>query len=186
MSSALTALAATAPLAAGWSIHSLWMRRRIVAARRDPLTGLVGREVFERRARKVLAGGPCAVLVIDLDGFKALNDAAGHAAGDAALRMVGERLLLWNRVACGVAARLGGDEFAAAIRSYSHADLRWELERLHTRLCEPVRYEGQPLALGASIGAVWHEGGTAADLSVLLRCADEVMYGAKQTGGGWL
>jgi diguanylate cyclase (GGDEF)-like protein len=181
----LSAAAAAGPLAAGWSVHTLWMRRRIEAARRDPLTGLLGRDAFEQRARRGLAGGgPCAVLVIDLDGFKALNDTAGHAAGDAALHTVGSRLMVWNRGRCGVVARLGGDEFAAALPASGPAELRRELERLHTALCQPVPYEGRPLALGASIGAVWHDGRTPADLAALLRRADEAMYAAKQTGGG--
>ncbi|ADI09741.1 diguanylate cyclase with PAS/PAC sensor [Streptomyces bingchenggensis BCW-1] len=183
--STLHTVAAAGPLAAGWAVHGLWFRRRIEAARRDPLTGLLGRDAFERRARKLLAGGSCAVLIVDLDGFKTLNDSAWHAAGDAALRAVGSRLICWKRVAGGVVARLGGDEFAAAIYVRSLAELRWELGRLHTALCEPVRFEGRPVFVGASIGAYWHPRRTPVDLSTAMRRADEVMYAVKQTGGGW-
>ncbi len=177
--------AAVGPLAAGWAVHGMWVRRRIDAARRDPLTGLPGRAAFEQRARKGLASGARSVaVVIDLDGFKPLNDRFGHAAGDAALRAVGDRLQRWSRSRYGVVGRLGGDEFAAAIPAPDPDRLRGRLEQLHAALCEPVPFEGRLLALGASIGAVWHDGRAPADLGALLRRADEAMYAAKQNGGG--
>ncbi|MEK2475536.1 GGDEF domain-containing protein [Streptomyces noursei] len=181
MSSALTALAAAAPLAAGWSLHSLRLRRRIEAARRDPLTGLPTRAGFEAKARRRLARSAAAVVVIDLDGFKALNDTHGHAAGDAALvhtgRVLADRVRHW-----GLAARLGGDEFALVLPA-STRDVRRQMHFLHVRLVQPFDYEGSALAVGASVGAVVTRPG--ADLSAALRRADEAMYAAKQTGGGW-
>ncbi|MDT3395761.1 GGDEF domain-containing protein [Streptomyces sp. B1866] len=184
---ALHTLAAAAPLAAGWAVHGLWWRRRLAAARRDPLSGLVGRAVFERAACRVLAGRrPVAVLVIDLDGFKQVNDRFGHAAGDAVIRATGERLAQWAD-GLGVAGRLGGDEFAAAVRVDSADALRGELVHLHQWLCSPVpRPDGPPLVVGASIGAYLVPSRAGADLSVALRRADESMYLAKQVKGGWL
>lgn len=186
MSTIAHTLVAAGPFAAGWSVHSMWLRRRLDQARRDPLTGLPRRDAFEQKARKLLPEGPSAVVLIDLDGFKVLNDTAGHAAGDAALRAVGSRLTDWNQAAHGALARLGGDEFAAVARCDSPALLPDGLELLHAALCEPIPYEERQLVLGASIGAVWHDGRTVGDLSALLRLADEAMYRAKQTGGDWL
>lgn len=183
MNHTLTALSAALPLAAGWSLHSLRLRHRIEAARRDPLTDLVTRDAFTERATRALADGRSAVYLVDLDRFKQINDTYGHAAGDAVLRVTAQRLKTWAPINNGVVARFGGDEFAAATRVRSRAELLWQLDELHHSLTQPVPYEGTSLAVGASIGAVHCEtGGT--DLSALLRRADEVMYTAKQNGGG--
>ncbi|MGK5627315.1 GGDEF domain-containing protein [Streptomyces sp. URMC 123] len=185
MSQILHTVAAAAPLAAGWSLHGLFLRRRLTAARTDPLSGLLRRPDFQARAGRVLRRGPAAVVLVDLDGFKQLNDTAGHAAGDAVIREVGTRLAEWSEDQ-GPAARLGGDEFAAAARLADVRDLPWHLNDLHAWLCEPIRIEGGPVSVGASIGAQWHHPrhGTA-DLSVMLRRADEAMYAVKRAGGGW-
>ncbi|MFJ9343675.1 GGDEF domain-containing protein [Streptomyces sp. NPDC101733] len=185
MSHTLTALSAALPLVSGWSVHSLWMRRRIEAARRDPLTGLWTRDPFEERARKSLSQrSQRAVLVLDLDRFKAINDTHGHAAGDAVLSAAGRRLGQWAAAHAGVAGRLGGDEFAAVIPGYGIDKLRADLHQLATRLERPVDFGGQPIEVRASIGAAYYRTGTG-DLSTLLRRADEQMYRAKQRGGGW-
>ncbi|WP_077192471.1 GGDEF domain-containing protein [Streptomyces lydicus] len=180
MNATLTALATAGPLAAGWSLHTLRLHRRIEAARRDPLTGLPTRAWFEAKARRRLARSAAAVLVVDLDGFKALNDSYGHAAGDAALvhtgRVLADRVRRW-----GLAARLGGDEFALALPASAH-QVRCEASELYAQLVRSFEYEGRELAVGASIGAVATQPG--ADLSAALRRADEAMYAAKQTGGG--
>ncbi|TJZ99702.1 GGDEF domain-containing protein [Actinacidiphila oryziradicis] len=183
MSALLSAAATAAPLAAGWSVHSLWMRRRFEAARRDPLTGLLTRDAFTSRAQRLLSEGAAVVVVIDLDGFKAVNDSYGHAAGDAALATVGDRLTVWS-ASRGIVGRLGGDEFAAVITDAD--DLPDDLADLHQMLCETVSFEDRPLPLGASIGAVHSVQLPAADLSAALRRADEAMYDAKRTGCGWL
>ncbi|MFH9870952.1 GGDEF domain-containing protein [Streptomyces lydicus] len=180
MNATLTALAAAGPLAAGWSLHTLRLHRRIEAARRDPLTGLPTRAWFEAKARRWLARSAAAVLVIDLDGFKALNDSYGHAAGDAALAHTGHVLADCVRRR-GLAARLGGDEFALILPTSAHR-VRFEASRLHAWLVRPFDYEGRELSVGASIGAVATQPG--ADLSAALRRADEAMYAAKQTDGG--
>ncbi|WP_028815311.1 GGDEF domain-containing protein [Streptomyces flavidovirens] len=185
MSETLTALAAALPLAAGWSVHSLRLRRRIEAARRDPLTNLMRREAFEARAGRDLRKSLTSVVVIDLDGFKALNDTHGHAAGDVGLVIVAARLNDWAIRMGGCAARLGGDEFAAVIAAAHHVDLQSALEDLHETLCEPFTFDGQRVELGASIGAIRDDGDLAGTLPALMRRADEAMYVAKEAGGGW-
>ncbi|MEU7063267.1 GGDEF domain-containing protein [Streptomyces sp. NPDC046161] len=185
MSHTLTALSAALPLASGWSVHSLWMRRRMETARRDPLTGLWTRDPFEERARKSLSQ-KCqrAVLVLDLNRFKEINDTHGHAAGDAVIRATGQRLARWAEEHGGVAGRLGGDEFAAVIPGYGIDKLHADLFMLTGRLDQPVPFDGRPIEVHASIGAAYYRVGTG-DLSTLLRRADEQMYRAKQRGGGW-
>ncbi|MFI9101678.1 GGDEF domain-containing protein [Streptomyces fildesensis] len=188
MSGTFAALAAAAPLAAGWSLHGLRLHRRIEAARRDPLTGLLAREAFtERAARIVEANRRSAVFFIDLDHFKQVNDTYGHAVGDAVLQAVGQRLAAWNDVNGGTVARLGGDEFAAVTDVLSHAELVWMLDELTRSLDKPICFEGRSLEVGASIGAVMFDSrSNAADLSSLLRLADEEMYRAKRAGAPWM
>ncbi|GLV86576.1 GGDEF domain-containing protein [Streptomyces lavendulae subsp. lavendulae] len=185
MSQTLTALSAALPIAAGWSLHSLRLRRRIEAARRDPLTGLWTRDPFEERARKGLSQ-KCqrAVLVLDLNRFKEINDTLGHAAGDAVIQATGHRLGRWAEEHGGVAGRLGGDEFAATIPGYGIDKLRADLFTLAGQLDQPVPFDGHPIEVHTSIGAAYYCTGTG-DLSTLLRRADEQMYKAKQRGGGW-
>jgi len=187
MSELLFAAASGVPMAAGWSLHALRLRRRIESARRDPLTGLFTRDAFAERALKVLAGGRSAVYVIDLDRFKEINDTYGHAAGDAVIAATGRRLAEWAAVNLGTVVRLGGDEFAAVARVLSLADLSWTLSELTRALEKPVTVDGRALTVGASIGAVAYDPATDdVDLSTLLRLADEQMYAAKRSGADWL
>ncbi|MEU1439751.1 GGDEF domain-containing protein [Streptomyces mirabilis] len=187
MSEVLFAAAAGVPMAAGWSLHALRLRRRIETARRDPLTGLWTRDAFAQRALKVLVGGRSAVYVIDLDRFKEVNDTHGHAAGDAVIAATGRRLAAWANINLGTVVRLGGDEFAAVARVYSLADLSWTLSELTRAIERPVTVDGCPLVVGASIGAVAFDPATDdVDLSTLLRLADEQMYAAKRSGADWL
>ncbi|MDH2388681.1 GGDEF domain-containing protein [Streptomyces sp. HNM0663] len=190
MSQTLTALSAALPLAAGWSVHSLRLRRRIEDARRDPLTGLWTREAFEERARKSLSQGQQrAVLVLDLNWFKQINDTYGHAAGDAVISATGQRLGGWAAEHHGVAGRLGGDEFAAVsdvsgTRDTVTGNLSAKLLELIGRLERPVPFEGRLIDVHVSVGVAryWRR---PADLSALLRLADEHMYRIKQEGGGF-
>ncbi|WP_410535458.1 GGDEF domain-containing protein [Streptomyces sp. KL2] len=182
MSEIWTALAAAGPLACGWAAHGVWLRRHLAAARRDPLTGVATREEFEHKAARILARHAAAVVVIDLDGFKALNDTFGHAAGDVALRATAASLKdALERSPGSVVARLGGDEFAAVVPE--PVALAWLLGGLHGEITAPFAHQGQHLAVGASVGAVATVPG--AGLSWALRRADEAMYAAKRTGGGW-
>ncbi|MFD9629327.1 GGDEF domain-containing protein [Streptomyces violascens] len=191
MSQTLAALAVALPLASGWSIHTLWMRHRIDAARRDPLTGLWTREPFEDRARKSLTRGhQQAVYVVDLNGFKQINDTFGHAAGDAVLRATGQRFAAWADANGGVAGRLGGDEFTAITPAYGEqgtvtGNLLVKLHDLLDLLERPVEFDGQRIDVFASIGAARYWRSCGADLSALLRRADERMYEVKQEGGGF-
>lgn len=188
MNDVVTALAAAAPLASGWAWHCVILRRRLSAARRDPLSGLPTRAVFERRASRALARGPHAVLLLDLDGFKHLNDTFGHAAGDEAIRATAASL---NDACSGrggsVAARLGGDEFAAVVPLPDPTVLPWLLSGLHDEVTAPFvsYYRGRTLTVGVSIGACVTAELPTPSLSLALRRADEAMYEAKRNGGGW-
>jgi diguanylate cyclase (GGDEF)-like protein len=187
MSTLAAAMAAASPLAAGWSAHSVWLRRRLSTARRDPLTGLWTRPPFEEQAGRMAERGGVSVVFIDLDGFKQVNDTYGHHVGDAVIRQAGARLDGWMQVhGPGVATRLGGDEFAAAVCALSVDELMWAAGQLHDALCEPIAYNGQAVTVGASVGAVWSPSGAVAPLSALLRRADEAMYAVKRGGGGVL
>jgi diguanylate cyclase (GGDEF)-like protein len=186
MSTLLPAAATALPLLGGWSAHTLWLRRRLRTARRDPLTGLHTRAEFEKAAARLLARHDCAVVMVDLDGFKQINDTHGHAAGDIALCHAASaftELFEFDNDPAPVAARLGGDEFAAVVPRTDPVSLPWLLGGLHNYVCVPFRCEGYRLELGASVGGVFAPAGT--DLSVALRRADEAMYTAKRTGGGW-
>ncbi|WP_329456755.1 GGDEF domain-containing protein [Streptomyces sp. NBC_01497] len=185
MSSTVTTLAAALPLAAGWSLHGWRLRRRIEAARRDPLTGLPTRDAFTSRAGRLLAAGRSAVYLLDLDHFKQINDTFGHAAGDVVIRATGERLAAWADETGAAVARLGGDEFAAVDLCYGKADLLWSLDRLTHTLTAPMALEGHTLVPQASIGAVLADPHDAADLPLLLRLADEQMYVSKSTRKPW-
>ncbi|MFD6434287.1 GGDEF domain-containing protein [Streptomyces venezuelae] len=188
MSQTVTALAAALPLAAGWGVNSLWLRRRIEAAHRDPLTGLWTREAFEERARKSLSQRQQrAVLVLDLNWFKQINDTYGHAAGDAVISATGRRLYAWVVEQHGVAGRLGGDEFAAVTDVSGRAgtvpgNLSVKMLELIVRLERPVPFEGRLIDVHVSVGVACN---WLADLSALLRLADEHMYRIKQEGGGF-
>ncbi|MEV5379776.1 GGDEF domain-containing protein [Streptomyces nondiastaticus] len=182
----LSAGATAGPLVAGWSAHTLWMRRRLARARMDALTGLPARELFTHFGRHDLRRlERVAVLVLDLDGFKAVNDAHGHAAGDAVLVAVAGRLRRWAADLDGTAARLGGDEFAATAFTESPAYLPRHLRALEAALREPVAFRETTLRVGVSIGAYAHTSLPRIDLSTALRRADEAMYVAKREGGGW-
>ncbi|MCC5031891.1 GGDEF domain-containing protein [Streptomyces sp. WAC 00631] len=186
MNSLFPAMAAAGPMAAAWTAHTVWMRRRLDAARRDPLTGLHTRAAFERRAMRALAKGPHVVLLLDLDGFKKLNDTFGHAAGDEAIRSTAASLndTLTDRPGS-MAARLGGDEFTAIVPLPNAAVLPWLLGGLHGEITAPFAYRGRTLAVGASIGAALTAALPTPSLSLALRRADEAMYAAKRSGGGW-
>ncbi|MBF6045964.1 diguanylate cyclase [Streptomyces sp. NRRL B-1677] len=182
----LSAGATAGPLVAGWSVHTLWMRRRLAQERLDALTGVPARELFTFFARRDLRRLERAtVLVVDLDGFKAVNDTHGHAAGDAVLVAVAGRLRRWAVSRGGSVGRLGGDEFAATAFVDSPAYLSRHLSTLDASLREPVLVREKELAVGASIGAFIHTGLPRVDLTRALRRADEAMYAAKREGGGW-
>ncbi|MET9435940.1 EAL domain-containing protein [Streptomyces sp. NPDC006551] len=161
-------------------------------AEHDPLTDLPNRALFTRRVRQALGGRRAsdpgtAVLFIDLDGFKAVNDRLGHQAGDELLIQAARRLQ--DSVRAGdTAARLGGDEFAALIlgdgardRSAREFQVHEIADRLRLTLSQPYRLEGgDDVRVAASIGVAFAEPGISA--GDLLRNADLAMYRAKAGG----
>ena len=153
-------------------------------ATHDVLTGLPNRTLLLDRLQHALSGrGPAhlAVLFLDLDRFKVLNDAEGHAAGDAVLVEVAHRLLAAVRPEDTV-ARFGGDEFVVLCETGGLATAHHVAERLHESLQQPFHTQGPARFLGASIGiAMADRDSTAADL---LRDADAAMYRAKDLGRG--
>ncbi|UNO44223.1 GGDEF domain-containing protein [Streptomyces sp. MST-110588] len=163
------------------------MSAELEQARYDPLTGLLTRVGFEQCASRMLEVGPSAVLLIDLDGLKGLNDHFGHDAGDAAIRATGASLHdVVESYPGAVAGRLGGDEFAAVVPLPEAVALPWLLRGLHEAITAPVRHRGRDLAVGASIGVCLTADLPAVSLPLALRLADEAMYEAKRSGGGWL
>jgi diguanylate cyclase (GGDEF)-like protein/PAS domain S-box-containing protein len=152
----------------------------------DLLTGLPNRRLLDDRLQQALYaaqrhGRSLAVLLIDLDDFKQVNDSAGHRAGDGVLREVGERLARCVRKS-DTLARQGGDEFAIVMSDRrADADCSVVAEKVLRALEQPFQVEGRGYTLGASIGiAVFPAGGTDGD--GLLRNADGAMYRAKQLG----
>ncbi|WP_371799158.1 GGDEF domain-containing protein [Streptomyces sp. NBC_01707] len=182
MSTLLTALAAAGPLAAGWSVHTAWMRRRLQTARRDPLTGLRTRDGFTRRATVLLKDPRAVVVLADVDHFKQINDRHGHAAGDALLKATADRLAHYVG-RHGVAGRLGGDEFAAVVLD-DHGTAADLLAVLHGVLARPADGLDPAVHTTVSLGWVRAADHPDDDLSGLLRRADEAMYAAKQGRAG--
>ncbi|MDO8105806.1 EAL domain-containing protein [Isoptericola sp. b441] len=148
----------------------------------DPLTGLANRSLLLDHLGVLArgldrAGGHLAVLYLDLDRFKDINDTLGHAAGDEVLREVARRIGAVLR-ADATAARLAGDEFVVATRVSDDLAAVRIAERLHAAVLEPLRVSGRELVVRPSIGvAVSDDGATQAE--ELLRHADVAMYHAK-------
>lgn len=154
----------------------------------DPLTGLANRRVFTELLSELLAaadGRRTAVLFCDLDDFKKVNDALGHAAGDDLLLAVARRLQGCVR-SDDLVARLGGDEFTVLLRD---VDGGWTPDAFATKLrdvmAEPIDLEGSQVSVHLSIGAVIATPGEATVKDVLRR-ADAAMYVAKTQGGNRL
>ncbi len=151
----------------------------------DPLTSLPNRRYLEDNCSDVLEIGGvrstriCSgLLFIDLDGFKQINDRSGHKAGDAVLKVVGERIC--SQVRSGdTVARWGGDELVVVVPEASHGDLQQLSARLHQIVEQPIEYDGHLLQVGASIGwALPPEDGSS--LRELLKVADQRMYEQKK------
>ena len=171
--------------ALGWLMLTACMRRAAwradhneLLAMRDPLTALGNRREFDARLAELMAAEEpdCAVLLIDLDGFKAINDTWGHERGDDVLRQVADRLRETVRSTDEV-ARIGGDEFVVLAQPSRHA------EGLRTRLCNAI---AQPVHLGdlllhpsASIGLA--HVGPGADREHVLKAADADLYAHKRS-----
>jgi len=156
-------------------------------ARHDSLTGLLNRRALGERLGLTLAR--CrrhrrgfALLFVDLDGFKRVNDELGHDRGDALIRAIADRIRAMTRET-DVASRVGGDEFTIVIEELeAEKDIRTYAERLLASLTRPIEIGGVELAPGASIGIACFPS-DATDVAGLLRAADLAMYDAKALGG---
>ncbi|MDQ1293025.1 MAG: hypothetical protein QG608_906 [Actinomycetota bacterium] len=165
-------------------------RELLHQAHHDPLTGLPNRKALMQISHETVitasADRPVAVLMIDLDRFKDVNDSLGHAVGDKLLSQVGQRLRSILRPGDTI-ARLGGDEFAVLLPMANESDARLVAERLAGQLEEPFAIDGMDLHVEASIGiAVSHRTGREekATTETLFRESDIAMYRAKEGGTG--
>ena len=156
-------------------------------AHRDALTGLMNRRHFSDEAEKLLLLSrrshlTSALIYLDLDGFKAVNDTHGHAAGDALLRAVAARLSAHARQS-DLLARFGGDEFVVFLFNSTEAQSLTTATRYQNSLLQPFRVRGHALNVRGSFGLAHfpHDGESVDDL---LSHADEAMYAAKALGGG--
>ena len=161
---------------------ALWM------AHHDALTGLPNRALLQDRLDRILDAADrrftSALLILDVDNFKVINDTLGHDAGDALLCTFTERL----RAALSegdLVARTGGDEFALLVTAHAEAEVQDTAERIFAHLREPFCYEGRLLECGASIGASFipRDGKTRSEI---LKAADIALYAAKAGGRGQL
>ncbi len=166
-----------------------YQRRLVRQALHDPLTGLPNRELFADRVSQAIRTAdrelrPAALLLLDLDRFKEVNDTLGHHHGDQLLVQLGQRLGGMLREVDTV-ARLGGDEFAVLLPGATTEGASGVAEKLRVALQQPINIDGVMLDLDASIGiAVYPEHGN--DAAELLQHADVAMYVAKQAHIGFL
>lgn len=155
-------------------------------ASHDPLTGLPNRMLFHDRLRHAIARrnrGGLAVLFLDLDRFKLVNDGYGHDVGDALLREVAARLSSCLRAEDTV-ARLGGDEFVVLIEDLPGTEFAAAIAgKIAARLAEPVVISGRTLPVSSSVGIALHPR-DGVDPQTLLKNADTAMYRAKEVGRG--
>ena len=172
-----------------WTLEDVSANRRerdalSYAATHDALTGLANRQHFEHSMAQQLASNaeaPSALLYIDLDGFKAVNDGASHAAGDRLLKDVAAILEARMR-ADDVVARLGGDEFAILLANCTHARAVGVAEEIRHRIeAHTLWWKGDPLCVGASIGVVAIDPAFQ-DPAAVVAAADAACYAAKRAG----
>jgi diguanylate cyclase (GGDEF)-like protein len=153
----------------------------------DPLTGLANRSMFDGKLARALASDgraarPSALALIDLDGFKALNDSFGHAAGDECLRQIGRRLRTVFRRPHEI-GRMGGDEFAVLMRGQqSEAEVTDLVRTAIAEVRRPIAFGGNEFVVGASVGVTRPADMRAHDLNTLFAEADRAMYAAKRAG----
>jgi diguanylate cyclase (GGDEF)-like protein len=173
------------PIGADFSVTLVDITRRkrdeqkmLADALKDPLTGTLNRRGFEARGRAALQDCDTgAVLYLDLNEFKSINDRFGHDAGDALLKAFGHRLEFCLRPGDAL-GRLGGDEFAIVMPGVTPQDVRHIAQRLVQTASEPYIIQTQEITCTASVGiALMPKHGD--DLWKLLNVADQAMYDAK-------
>ncbi|MBD3896542.1 diguanylate cyclase [Halomonas sp. ML-15] len=172
-------------------VHDITERRQLDAlrdkeARQDVLTGLPNRRALDERlpeamARVARSGQPLALLFLDLDGFKAVNDDHGHDAGDTLLREIASRLLGSVRQTDYV-ARLAGDEFVVLLEGIDEAAAQAFVQKLVACINAPVALGDAHAEISASIGVALHGPGDVGSAAQLLKMADVAMYATKRAG----
>ena len=195
----LSGVAAVLAQFSGWMLPLLAMpvlavrRSAVLAAARqtqamrDALTGLGNRALFFNRADKLLArfersGESVAVLMIDLDHFKDINDTLGHQVGDRVIQAVAGRIAhLGGELGC--VARLGGDEFAVALAGVDAAAAGVVAETMLADVVRPLQIGGTRMAIQASVGIAMAERNL--DVTMLMQRADIALYEAKQDRARW-
>ena len=165
---------------AKWQIAELEARADV-----DPLTDILNRRGFERELARSLAyvkryGGAAVLVLIDLDGFKAINDSHGHATGDALLKMVARQLTSRVR-ASDIVARLGGDEFAVVLWNIDGTRAAAKVRELEDAIATAALGEGG-VSVGASAGTVPLDGNLTA--AAITDAADKAMYARKRERRG--
>jgi diguanylate cyclase (GGDEF)-like protein len=149
----------------------------------DTLTGLKNRRALDRVLSRLVEGRrPFAVMQIDLDFFKAVNDTLGHAAGDHVLQAAAQIMIEETRAADTV-ARVGGDEFTVVLPDVRNETiLRQVGQRIIQRIEEPVPFKDEECCISASIGTVWIQSQTRPSVEELLADADVALYASKNAG----
>ncbi len=162
--------------------HKASEERLFHLAYRDPLTDLPNRLVLRNRIEELKNGkNGAALLMIDLDGFKAVNDDHGHVVGDMVLQQVAKRLLACVR-STDTIARLGGDEFAALLGSVTRHDQAGTIaDSMIQALTRPIIVAGETISIGASVGIALYPG-DGNDTDELMSSADLALYQAKADG----
>ncbi len=186
-----TALGWWAALVAAILVLAVWQSHDATTiSHHDPMTGLLNRSGFDVRLTHAIDASQRhdrlgALMAIDLDGFKAINDGNGHPVGDEVLRVVGERLQASIRLT-DAAVRLGGDEFGVLLVDLPNvATARRLAKRIHDTIAKPMDIDGKALHVGASIGVYLIERARKPPTTgLVLQLADQLMYEAKTAGGG--
>jgi diguanylate cyclase (GGDEF)-like protein len=178
------------------AVEKVSARRRAVMDRRelermalfDPLTGLGNRNLFHARLEHAVAlvrrrGDSACLQIMDLDGFKAVNDTLGHHIGDEVLRVIGQRLGGIGRTADTI-VRLGGDEFAFLMETGATREGALAVaNKVIQAVRQPIVTRASVFSVGISIGIAMF-GGANAEVETIVRQADAAMYQAKRAGGG--
>lgn len=149
----------------------------------DTLTGLKNRRALDQKLEELLARGVAfAVMHIDLDYFKTVNDTLGHAAGDHVLKVVAEAMTEETR-ASDTVARVGGDEFSVVLPQVGDLDVLKRVgRRIIDRIEMPIGFNGKICEISASIGTVWIQNSETATRETVMEDADLALYASKKKG----